>query len=291
MTAMVVGDSNVSFGLLEELFKQLKVGAEVPGKGLSGDQLRAFLEHRNPFDSTQISEILPFADERVKSEFGYPPAFRFRSPYDQLTDLRRFSLFSDLDASHIESLAPTVRHLSAEFTAVIPKWDRVASSYSEATQLVVALLKEVHGRKFHNYREGELTDQHLRLVDKTTDAYRQLSDQPGDFYVFDAQFGKRWAGTSVRHARARFSPEEFGLGPYEVACLLLSHPERISANDHLNIDCAGVEYRTNVRDSFALCLNFSWDRVYNRLGLGCRSIDYAYEQWGWVSGFRPQCDT
>ena len=290
MSIMDIGELNVPRDLLEELFRQLKVGETDPSRGKTEDDLRSFLAKNNLLEKPEMRSGLPFDDERVKSEFGYPPAFSFLSPGEQLYALRRFPLFSDLDASHIEALTPTTRHSDSEFTAVIPKWDRIASSYAEATRMVVSLLKEVHGSKFHNYREGALTDQHLRLVDETSEAYRQLSDQPGDFYIFDAQVGKRWAGASIRHARARFLPEEFGLGPYETACLLLSHPERISVSGHLNIDCAGVEYRRDVQDSFALCLSFYWVSMEDHLGLYYDYIGDTYGQWGSVSGFRPQCE-
>ena len=54
------------------------------------------------------------------------------------------TLFPGLDADYAcsFSLIPATRHEVAEFTAVIPKWQRIAGSYSEATLKVVALLEK-----------------------------------------------------------------------------------------------------------------------------------------------------
>ena len=292
MNTVVVGDSDgTPFGLLEELMKQLKVGARDPEvKGLTLDQLRAFLEHRNPFDLAQISAILPYADERVASSFGYPSGFRFRTPRAQVQSLRE--LFPQLDASHVKSLvrAKGTRHAEAEFTPVIPKWQSIAKTYGEALMIVVALLKKLHGDKFNNYRGEKLTDEYLRLTEKTAQAYQQLgASQPGDFLVFDAQFGKRWAGASIRHGRVRYLQEEFGLGPFETGILLLTHPNRITGDNQLYLDCSGVEYRDDPKAVFLLCLPFYWSRVSRQLALDYNRVDAQNKQWGAGSGFLPQC--
>jgi len=291
MSTMVVGDSGgLPFGLLEELMKQLKVGAKNRGKGVTVDQLRAFLEHRNPFDLAEISAVLPYADERVESTFGYPEGFIFRTPEEQVLSL--LQIFPALDASKVPSLVPKIHHELAEFTPVIPKWQSIAKTYGEALLLVVAKLKLLHGDKFKNYREDKLTDEYVRLVEKTRLVYQQLtSNQKGDFLVFDAQFGKRWAGASVRHGQERYLKEEFGLGPYETGILLLTHPDRVTGNNQLYIECAGIEYRDNPKGLFSLCLYFRWGGVDQPLELLYRRIDDRYERWGLVSGFRPQCET
>lgn len=87
-----------------------------------------------------------------------------------------------------------------------------------------------------------LNRKHLRSKEKTAQAQAKLDEQPGDFWVFPFQFGKRWRGYSVRNAQVRFAKKEFGLGPYEVAILLLTHPDRITDSGHLCICCAGYEY-------------------------------------------------
>jgi len=273
--------------LIERLIKRLSNGAEGE-KGAVVSFLHDFLHDQGR--STQSAIVLPYADERVSSMYGYQNGFRFRTPRTQTRELLK--LFPGLDASHVKRLvqAKGKRHPQAEFTPVIPKWQAIANTYGEALMIVVALLKKLHGDKFNNYRGEKLTDEHMRLVEKTAQAYQQLaSSQPGDFLVFDAQFGKRWAGASIRHGRVRYLQEEFGLGPFETGILLLTHPDRITGNDQLYIDCSGVEYRDDPKAVFSLCRSFYWFGIYRLLALSCSGLDDRDEQWGAASGFLPQC--
>ncbi|KKR53693.1 MAG: hypothetical protein UT91_C0024G0016 [Parcubacteria group bacterium GW2011_GWA2_40_23] len=87
------------------------------------------------------SDRLQYADERVASSFGYSAGFHPRSPTKQVEGLHE--LFPKLDASHVIELVPAQRHTESEFTAIIPKWQRVAKTYGEAVMLVVALLEKL----------------------------------------------------------------------------------------------------------------------------------------------------
>ncbi len=283
---MVVGDSYNPYGLLEELMKQLKVGRKTDGKkGLTEDKLRAFLEHRNPFDADQLSAVLPYADEVVKSDFGYPKGFRFRTVAEQVGRLSKE--FPNLDARYVESLSLGDLPKGAEGWGVIPKPSKVAESYHGALAKSIELLSEQNGNKFKNWREGWLTKKHFRLLEKTEKALAKLEKEtPGDYLVIPFQFGKRWGGRSVRHTQVRFAEDEFGLGPYEVAILLLTHPDRITGAGQLYIDCAGCEYRTYVSESaFPFCLSFHWRDNVEQLVLYYYRTDDALEHWGSASGF------
>ncbi|NQT50229.1 hypothetical protein HQ571_06055 [Candidatus Kuenenbacteria bacterium] len=228
---------------------------------------------------------LPYADERVVSNVGYPAGFQHRHVDEQTA--RLLELFPGLDDKFVKTWSPDRLHKKAEFTAVIPDPLRIAGDYHKALVRAVELLKTVHGDKFKNWREGALTSEHLRLVEKTAQTHKMLTEkQNGDFWVFDAQFGKRWAGASVRHGRARYLAEEFGLGPYEVAILLLTHPDRITGPDQLYIDCAGCEYRVDVSEgAFPFCLDFYWHYYCKLMVLYHISTDNASERWGSASGF------
>jgi len=285
----VLGATSVPYELLIALLTALRNGVDEP-LGLKENHLRALLEHRNPFDLAQFSAVLSYADERVVSSFGYSAGFRFRTTRVQVEDSLR--LFPHLDASYVNKLVIDNGncHAKAEFTAVIPKWQSVANTYGEALMIVVALLEKLYGDKFKNYRGEKLTDEYVRLVEKTAQAYQQLgASQPGDFLVFDAQFGERWAGASIRHGRVRYLQEEFGLGPYEVGILLLTHPDRITGENQLYIDCSGVEHRADPKAVFSLCLRFGWSGIDQRLGLNYGRIGFRGKRWGAASGFLPQC--
>jgi len=281
---VVISGSDITFGLLEELFKQLKAGAKDSQKGKTGAQLRAFLENRNPFERAELEKVLPYADEETESSYGYPKGFYIRTVQEQLEILLKH--FPNLDASHVNELASKELSTGAEGWAVIPKSSKVAKTYHKALETVLKLIAD--NRKFQNWREGALTEKHLRVREKTVQAHAKLNEQPGDFWVIPFQFGKKWAGHSVRNAQIRFAESEFGLGPYKVAMLLLTHPERITGPDQLYIDCAGCEYSPAAAGDFFACLDFHWDYDYKLLGLDFNRTDGVYERWGAASGFLAQ---
>jgi len=227
--------------------------------------------------------VLPYADEETKSSYGYPKNFRIRSVSEQVEILRKH--FPDLDASHVEELARGDLPADAEGWAVIPKPDKTGTYHESLAKAVKLIAKD---RKFKNWREGELTERHLRLTEKTKQTHAMLNEQPGDFWVIPFQFGKKWAGHSVRNAQVRFAESEFGLGPYEVAILLLTHPDRITGPNQLNIDCAGCDYSPGAVGDFFACLRFDWDSYYEHLALYCHSTDFVCRQWGAASGFLAQ---
>ncbi len=281
MKEMVISGSDVSFGLLEELMKQLKAGAKTNGqKGLTGNHLRAFLEHRNPFEPKELEKVLPFADEETESNYGYPEGFRIRTSQEQVETLLEH--FPNLDASHVQELANGELPEDAEGWAVIPKPDKVGENYQKALEAVLNLITIYC--EFKNFREGNLTDKHMQLTEKTAKGHSKLNEQPGDFWVVPFQFGIRHCGKSVRRARVVFTEVEFGLGAYEIAILLLTHPDRIEAN-YLNIDCAGVEYSPNADGDFFTCLDFGWFGNDKRIGLYYYRTDDTYDKWSSASAF------
>jgi len=284
MKEMVISGSDVSFGLLEELMKQLKAGAKTNGqKGLTGNHLRAFLEHRNPFEKKELEKVLPYADEETESNYGYPNGFVIRSVSEQVETLLKH--FPNLDSSHVEELASGDLPEGAEGWAVIPKFDKLGKTYHQALETVLSLI--ANDREFQNWREGELTEKHMKINEKTAQSHEKLNEQPGDFWVVPFQFGIRHRGKSVRRARAVFTKFEFGLGAYEVAILLLTHPDRIQRN-YLNIDCAGVEYTPSADGDFFACLCFGWSSYYERLALDYSRTGKASNEWGSTSAFLPQ---
>lgn len=66
-SVVVEAGSDVTFGLLIDLLSQLKVNSGDPSKGLSGQQLRDFCEHRNSFPLTK-EEKETLKNYRVRQE-------------------------------------------------------------------------------------------------------------------------------------------------------------------------------------------------------------------------------
>lgn len=275
MTTRVVTDDKL--GVLarrqNELFRRVQQGT------LPVDEI---LQELQQLIEGKLS-ILPYADEEVESTYGYPKGFRIRSVSEQVEVLLKH--FPNLDASHVEELVNVDLPEGAEGFAVIPKPDKVGKSYKEALEMVLNLI--AMDCKFNNWRQVELGKKYLKLNERTASAQAKLNDQLGDFWVFPFQFGIKHRGKSVRRARTVFRADEFGLGAYEVAILLLTHPDRIQPGC-LNIDCTGVEYAPDADGSFWACLGFDWDDDYDPFILFYSGTDYTHFQWGSTSGFLPQ---
>jgi len=256
-------------------------------KGVAGfqpamDGLQLLIEGKVVIQSGHRS--LPYANEEIKSSYGYPKNFQIRSVAKQVKILLKH--FPNLDVSHVQELASDdFFPVDAEGWTVIPKPDKIGT-YHEAMEKVINLLPDVF--KFKEWQEGKMTEKHLRLEEKTAQAHAKLNKQPGDLWVIPFQFGKRWAGHSNRNAQVRFAAKEFGLGPYEIAILLLTHPERITMTDQLYINCAGCEYDydPDAGTDFRYDLSFYWNARY--------CLHYSFKgavgegQWGVVSGFLPK---
>jgi len=215
----------------------------------------------------------------------YPQGFRIRTVQEQLEVLTMF--FPNLDASHAQELASGDLPAGAEGWAVIPRPNKFGT-YHGALGMVVELISK--NRKFKNMLEGNLTDRHLRLTEKTKQVQDKLTiEQPGDYMVFPFQFGNKWRGDSVRDARFCFEDNEFGLGPYEVAILLLTHPDRITGRDQLIIDCAGGEYRPSAKGAFVKFLFFGWRGCgEGQFLLYYEDSDIPNKYYGVASGFLPK---
>jgi len=173
----------------------------------------------------------------------------------------------------------------AEGWLLVPKPLRIAKTYHEALERILRHLGEAHP-PFSNAREGELGPRHLRLTQHSLDVLDDLDRcTPGDYFLLAIQSGLRHRASSVSDAQASFGGGEFGLGPLEIASLLLTHPERLADYQHLGIDCPGCAYAPNADDRQSYSLYFIWD------GEGI-CLDYSSAKgnapgFGSASGFAP----
>jgi hypothetical protein len=151
----------------------------------------------------------------------------------------------------------------------------------------VEIVLEVLGkrRKLQNRIAGRLGPTYLRQSERAKLAAKILADQQqgNDILVVAAQSGMRHRGCSARRARVRMAGNEFGAGVYAVACMLLTHPERLSSEDALMIDCGGDEY--------SMRGDYTFDRVplfdYDIAGIEFSIFydDRSRNLWGSPSGF------
>jgi hypothetical protein len=221
-----------------------------------------------------------YKDEEVGSNRVYPPTYRVRPVEAQVTELRK--CFPSLRTCQ-EKLARKPLLEGAEAWFAIPRWQVLAPTYNEAVEMVLGVLAS--RRKFQNRILGRMGPTYLRQSERSKLAETILAGQQQghDLMVVAAQAGMLHRGCSARRARVAMAGHEFGLGVFAVACILLTHPERLSAEDTLMIDCGGDEY--SVRG------DYTFDRVplfdYDISGIEFSIFydDRSRNLWGTPSGF------
>jgi hypothetical protein len=221
-----------------------------------------------------------YKDEEVGSNRTYPPNYKVRPVEAQVTDLRK--VFPAL-GSCMEKLARKPLLQGAEAWFAIPRWQAIAPTYNEAVEMALTALAAK--RKFQNRILGRLGPTYLRQSERSKLAEKLMADQQQghDFMVTAAQFGMLHRGCSARRTRVAMEGNEFGLGVFAIVCMLLTHPERLSTEDTLMIDCGGDEY--SVRN------DYTFDRVplfdFDIAGIEFSIFyeDRARNLWGTPTGF------
>jgi hypothetical protein len=183
----------------------------------------------------------------------------------------------------MEKLARKPLLEGAEAWFAIPRWEALAPTYNEAVEIVVEVLAAK--RKFHNRIIGRLGPTYLRQCERSKLAKTILAEQQqgSDILVVAAQAGMLHRGCSARRTRVAMAGNEFGMGIFAFACMLLTHPERLSTGDTLMVDCGGDEY--------SMRGDYTFDRVplfdYDLSGIEFSIFyeDRSRNLWGTPSGF------
>lgn len=268
--------------VLEELELDKDAAQLVHGRG---NEFAAVIREAALASLPDLSVSDRFADEEVQSSYGYPSGYGPKGIAEQVARLRE--LFPEF-GSYDEELAEEDLPLNAKGWFAIPRWEKIANTYGEAVQKVLDLIKETRDGRFYNHREGQLGPQYLRQHEHAVTMLKILGDQQSDhdILVVAAQFGLRHRGRSVRRARELFTSSEFGLGAFQIACMLLTHPERLQHYDDLWVDCAGDEFDSGADGDFsgAPFFNFYGGKVEFVTGWG--SFPHAHRGSG--SAFLPQ---
>jgi len=240
-----------------------------------------------------------FKDEEVKSKYAYPKEYKGPKPISQQIDAlaKIFGLSLGFTSDYAQKVLPTLTIPdNAEGWFAIPSVDAVArvyfpqvtdpaERYCHAVQLVHEKIKA--SRSFYNYRDGEITPDHLRVHARTAQALNTITEQQqGDILIIPAQFGMRHRGRSVRRAREVMSSNEFGLTSFAVGCMALVHPERFVRWEELDVDCAGDEFSPDADGSFGEAPDFHFYGGRFRFDTGF--IVPADDLFGAASGFVPQ---
>jgi len=218
--------------------------------------------------------------EQVESNRGYPPIYRVRPIEAQVTELRK--LLPMLGAAQ-EKLARMTLPKGPEAWFAIPRWQAVAPSYNEAVEAILQVLAAK--RRFSNRLAGRLSEKFLRQTERSKLAESLLADQqPGsDILVIAAQAGQLHRGCSARRTRSALAGNEFCLGVFAVASLLLTHPERLSTGDTLMVDCGGDEYSPHSDYTFDRVPLFDFD--LSGIEFSIFYEDRARNMWGTPTAF------
>lgn len=251
----------------------------------NGDEYTARIENAIETALRELSVSNQFANEEVRSNYGYPDGYRVKGVNEQGNILRQ--LFPGIGMND-ESLAQQPLPAGAEGYFVFPRWEKIAPTYGQALEIALELLKKQRKGKLKNWREGQLGPEYLRLSDRTARKLKAIGDSQSayDLLVVPAQFGLRHRGRSVRRAREVFVAAEFGLGPFEGICMLLTHPERFATGNELWVDFSGAEYSPGAGGQFEGCPYAFF--IGGQVEFDTVWVRYAGDRYGSVSGVSPQ---
>ena len=260
---------------IEQLDRQSVQTVLEMGKKLKGEIAESLVQiiHKHTISDK-------FKDEEVPSNRVYPPTYKVRPVEAQVTEMKK--LFPSL-GSCMEKMARKPLLEGAEAWFAIPRWQALAPTYNEATEMMLTALAS--RRKFQNRIVGRLGEIYLRQSERTRLSEKILADQQQghDFLVIPIQAGMLHRGCSARRARIAMAGNEFGLGVFTVACILLTHPERLSSEDTLMIDCGGDEYSVRGDYTFDRVPLFDFD--ISGIEFSIFYEDRSRNLWGTPTGF------
>jgi len=247
----------------------------------------------------ELSVSNRFADEEMESSYTYPGEYKGPKPIEE--QIKAIAKIFGLDPSQALEYAKNLPALpeGAEGWFAIPSVDALAKrhfpevtdpveKYCRAVQLVHAKIAEF--RTFCNYREGQITPDHLRMHAHTARTLEQIAEtQKGDILIIAAELGMRHGNPiarSVRRAREVFIDNEFGLGSVAGGSILLTHPEREVRWEQLHMVLPGDEFAPGAGGGFSFVPCFFFDD--GRLRFDAGWLDNAHQDYGSASGFLPQ---
>lgn len=272
--------------------------------GLDKDSIQKLIEKGDKLQSHIIWGIqkLSVSDQfNEKVGYGFEGGYYYPSGYqrqhvsDQIACLREmFPQLGTADADLADEFGKIPPN--AEGLFAIPRWEKIAPTYSAALEKVLALITQArNGTTFWSYGSASFGP-NLRQNARTAAMFQKLGEQQKghDILIFPAQFGHNQRGRcSVRVVRRILESaenNEFGLGAFAVGIMLLTHPKRFQHDEELGIDCAGDEYDKPDSvddDRFSYAPSFEIHDGEVQFAMRHTSIGYG-NYCGSASGFLPQ---
>jgi hypothetical protein len=222
-----------------------------------------------------------FKDEAVGSERVYPSNYRVKSIEAQVTELK--ALFPVLKSCDEKLPLRYKLPEGAEGWFAIPRWQALGATYNEALERIIEAFSTK--RRFSNRIVHRMGAQYLHMTERTALAQQVLCEQQknNDILVVAAQTGMLHRGASARRTRIELARNEYSLGTFAIAALLITHPERLSNTNTLMIDCSGDEYSAGGGDNFDRVPLFDFD--IGGVEFSIFYYDRARNLWGSPTGF------
>ena len=258
-------------GLLESYGAVQQIGRGVVGQAV--------------FERMAAQENNPYISEKAAVPYNYPHGWEQKRVGQQVEILQEF--YPMLDSSMVEEIARgLIVPRQADGLFVVPKPSSVGivrqigeiftTNYGWLVEVVLHHIAERLALK--NWRIDKLGPDYLRVRESTLIRLLLLEIRtPGDYLVFPAQTGMKFAGYSGRNSHwvIDHNTHEFGLEVWCGGHMLLTHPERLTKNEDLGIYLPGTEYCSNPGDVFNQLLSF---------GFSDGVVNFDYE---WDSNFYP----
>ncbi len=228
-----------------------------------------------------------FSDEEVHSTHGYNTGYNHpRSIERQLELLKEY--FPDIQFEPLPEMGVR-KPLDVEGLFLIPRWRLFGRTYGAAVERVFQRLKKERNGFFKNMCHKELDSKRLRQSKLTRDRMRALAEQQNHpkTLLLPAQFGVRHEGRSARRARVRFAENEFGVGVFATAIMLLLHSDRMGSQYDLSIMCVGDEYNRARGRRFEGVPMFRFDHETGVLEFTDGSASLALSESSSVTAFLP----
>ena len=233
------------------------------------------------------------------TKLGYPSGHKPRSVKDQLYILKL--LFPEIlgygdDTYNAECLADRPPPDGAEAWFAVPNWRFIAPTYQQAlVEMLKILARGRHFEPMDIVWYQDLKPHMLRTYDRCAELFKLLRDRqavPENVLIVPAQLGLRYRGLSIMEARKIFRDDEFGLDPFTIASILLTHPERLDEEDrhgHLWIKCGGSELSVDEDPpDFAFGVGFGFENADEHLTVAPVHSEESGTFMSVATGFVPE---
>lgn len=209
-----------------------------------------------------------------------PRHFQFTDLFSQISELK--SAYPYLKTDPVVEFVQQGRWSAdtlpegADGWVAVPRAHKVCEHYFTAVTTVLRRLTITYGNTFRDHTYGIPYD--VRRTDHTSRCLALMRQkQPDDVLVLAVQLGGKYIDLSAKDAQESFDSNEFGLGLFEVANILMTNQGRLSSPVDLGIEACGDRYTPESTP----CFNF-----HNRsLELKERLIDIAEPNFGAATAF------